>query len=192
MNINDKAIPVKERHAAMVANLAKPGADIKATVTQFELHVLKSVASLQLRACSELVSMLDIVAEDEESSWYHEIHMLVGTSGELGELLDCIKKAIIYRKPLDVANAIEELGDYAFYMQGLGCPIEEGYEDIDAILDYVNSEVAPIPKAGEEPPITLETCLEANIVKLGKRYSSGSYSDKQAQVRADKTEEVKH
>lgn len=39
------------------------------------------------------------------------LHMAVGVSGEAGELLDAIKKATIYNKPLDVENMIEELGD---------------------------------------------------------------------------------
>ena len=34
--------------------------------------------------------------------------------------------------------------------------------------------------------ISREEAIEANIAKLGKRYSSGSYSNKQAQIRADK------
>src|ERR1035437_131468 len=39
------------------------------------------------------------------------LHMVVGISGEAGELLDAIKKQVIYRKPLDRENVIEELGD---------------------------------------------------------------------------------
>ena len=34
--------------------------------------------------------------------------------------------------------------------------------------------------------ITREQTIRANIAKLGVRYSSGTYSDKQAQERADK------
>ena len=45
--------------------------------------------------------------------------MVVGVSGEAGELLDAVKKAVIYRKPLDLENVIEELGDLEFYMEGL-------------------------------------------------------------------------
>lgn len=87
----------------------------------------------------------------------HLIHMAIGISGESGELLDAIKKAVIYRKPLDRANVVEELGDLEFYMEGL----RQGLG------------------------ITREEVLEANITKLRKRYGE-RYSDIAAQVRADK------
>ena len=84
--------------------------------------------------------------------------MAMGVSGESGELLDAIKKATIYRKPIDMDNVIEELGDLEFYMEGL----RQGLG------------------------ITREQTLEANIKKLSVRYASLSYSDQQAQDRADK------
>ena len=99
----------------------------------------------------------DIVATLSPES-AHLLHMAVGVSGESGELLDAIKKAAIYNKPLGRENVIEELGDLEFYMEGL----RQGLG------------------------ITREETIEANIAKLGVRYSSGSYSDKQAQDRADK------
>lgn len=86
------------------------------------------------------------------------LHMSVGVSGEAGELLDAIKKHTIYGKPLDIENVIEELGDLEFYME--------------RIRQLIN--------------ITREQTIEANIAKLGKRYSSGKYSNQQAQARADK------
>lgn len=90
----------------------------------------------------------------------HELHMAVGVSGESGELLDAIKKNVIYRKPLDRENVIEELGDLEFYMEGLR----------------------------QSLGITREETLKANIEKLSKRYEGFRYSDQQAQDRADKKE----
>ena len=87
----------------------------------------------------------------------HLLHMAIGVSGEAGELIDAIKKYVIYRKPLDRENVIEELGDLEFYMEGLRQSLN----------------------------ISREETLEANIQKLGKRYQDG-YSDKAAQERADK------
>jgi NTP pyrophosphatase (non-canonical NTP hydrolase) len=89
----------------------------------------------------------------------HNLHMAVGIAGESGELLDAIKKVVIYNKPLDRENVVEELGDLEFYMEGL----RQGLG------------------------ITREEVLERNIAKLQKRYGSGSYSDQQAQARADKS-----
>lgn len=88
----------------------------------------------------------------------HLLHMSVGISGEAGELLDAIKKCVIYRKPLDRENVIEELGDLEFYMEGLR----------KALM------------------ITREETLQANIRKLSKRYEGLKYSDWSAQDRADK------
>lgn len=86
------------------------------------------------------------------------LHMAVGISGEAGEFLDCIKKYVIYNKPLDRENAVEELGDLMFYMEGI---------------------MQTLGISGEE-------CIEANIKKLGIRYQAGVYSDQAAQERADK------
>lgn len=88
----------------------------------------------------------------------HLIHMAIGISGEAGELLDAIKKRVIYRKDLDTVNVLEELGDIEFYLEG----IRQGLG------------------------ITRDQCLEANISKLGKRYEGMRYSDNAAQQRSDK------
>ncbi len=88
----------------------------------------------------------------------HLWHMATGVAGEAGELLDAIKKRVIYRKELDRANIIEELGDLEFYMS--------------AIRDIVG--------------VSREEVLQGNLDKLGKRYQGHRYSDDQAQARADK------
>lgn len=87
-------------------------------------------------------------------------HLATGVAGEAGELLDAVKKSAIYNKPLDRENVIEELGDLEFYMEGLRQSLGVSREEV---LGY-------------------------NQSKLSKRYSSGAYSDKQAQDRADKEE----
>jgi NTP pyrophosphatase (non-canonical NTP hydrolase) len=88
-------------------------------------------------------------------------HLATGVAGEAGELLDAVKKSAIYNKPLDLENVVEELGDLEFYMEGLRQSIG----------------------------ITRDEVLAFNQAKLSKRYSSGKYSDKQAQIRADKEED---
>lgn len=89
------------------------------------------------------------------------IHAIMGISGEAGELLDAIKKATIYDKPLDRTNVVEELGDLEFYMEQLR----------------------------QSLGITREQTLEANIAKLRKRYEGFQYSDQAAHARADKTQQ---
>lgn len=90
----------------------------------------------------------------------HLLHMAVGVSGEAGELLDNVKKYVVYNKPFDIVNMTEEMGDIEFYLEGIR----------------------------QVTGITREQTIEANIAKLGKRYSQG-YSDQAAQERADKADE---
>lgn len=86
------------------------------------------------------------------------MHAVLGVCGEAGELADAVKKHIIYNKPLDTANLIEELGDLRFYIQ--------------AIMNLYG--------------INEETIMQANANKLSTRYKGLRYSDAAAQERADK------
>jgi NTP pyrophosphatase (non-canonical NTP hydrolase) len=86
------------------------------------------------------------------------VHMAIGVAGEAGELLDAVKKHTIYRKPLDVGNVVEELGDLEFFLAG-----------VRKLLNIDRS-----------------TTLRANIAKLKKRYDTLSYSNAAAIARADK------
>jgi len=87
-------------------------------------------------------------------------HIAMGIAGEAGEFVDAVKKEYIYNKPRDVENVIEELGDLEFYLQA-------AYNH----YGLVRSEV-----------------LQANAIKLEKRYAGLYYSDLAAIQRADKKE----
>ena len=87
----------------------------------------------------------------------HIWHMGTGISGESGEILDTVKKHVVYNKALDIENLIEELGDMEYFMEGLRAATG----------------------------ITREQCLQHNLDKLAKRYPAG-YSNQAAQARADK------
>lgn len=111
---------------------------------------------------AELVAALakpgeDIVATLSPAK-AHLLHMAIGVGGEAGELMDAIKKPVIYNMPIDRANVIEELGDLEFYMEGLRSALG----------------------------IKREEVLQANIGKLSKRYEAGRYTDRHAQDRLDK------
>lgn len=88
----------------------------------------------------------------------HLDHMVKGVAGEAGELVDAIKRFTMYNKDLDRSNVVEELADLRFFMAGIMVDLE----------------------------ITEDELLEQENRKLGTRYSSGGYSDQQAQARADK------
>lgn len=86
-------------------------------------------------------------------------HMLIGLVGEVGELDDCVKKFTMYNKDIDLENFKEEVGDILFYLEG--------------ICQSMN--------------VTMQECINGNIEKLSKRYSSGKYSNEEASERADKS-----
>jgi NTP pyrophosphatase (non-canonical NTP hydrolase) len=89
---------------------------------------------------------------------FMKLHTALGCAGEAGELADAIKKEVIYNKPVDRANIVEELGDLRFYLQAL-------------MMLY---------------GITEQEVLQQNANKLCVRYKSLRYSDEAAQQRADK------
>lgn len=114
---------------------------------------------------SEMVEVLaksgELIRSELTAQDAHNLHMIIGISGEAGELVDCVKKAIIYRKPIDMDNLIEELGDLEFYMEGL----RQSYG------------------------ISRSQTLSHNIAKLSKRYEGLKFTNEAAQLRADKQHE---
>lgn len=87
------------------------------------------------------------------------LHAAMGISGEAGELMDAVKKHILYNKALDVTNVKEELGDLLWYMS--------------LMLDEVGS--------------SFEEVMKMNHDKLEKRFPGG-FTEKLAQERLDKIE----
>jgi len=100
--------------------------------------------------------VLQLLKADTEAMM--KLHVVLGVCGEAGELADAIKKEVIYRKPIDRTNIIEELGDLRFYIQG----VQNLYG------------------------ITEDEVLQHNAEKLSKRYAGLRYSDEAAQNRVDK------
>lgn len=87
------------------------------------------------------------------------IHLTLGVAGESGELVDAVKKHVIYNKDLDVTNLVEEMGDLLFYIQGIALQLGIDFTEI----------------------------MEYNIDKLKQRYPT-NYTDEAAQQRRDKQE----
>lgn len=72
------------------------------------------------------------------------LHGAIGACTEAGELIDILKKYLIYGKQIDITNIIEEVGDILWY--------------IAIISDSLG--------------ISIETIMEKNINKLQKRYKN--------------------
>jgi NTP pyrophosphatase (non-canonical NTP hydrolase) len=87
------------------------------------------------------------------------LHGGLGISGEAGELLDAIKKHVMYGKELDKANVLEELGDICWYMA--------------IVLEAVGS--------------SFEEIMQLNKDKLERRYPDG-FTENLAKLRLDKQE----
>jgi NTP pyrophosphatase (non-canonical NTP hydrolase) len=87
------------------------------------------------------------------------LHAALGAGSDAGELVDAVKKHLIYGKPLDVDNVIEEIGDVMWFLS-LAC---------------------------RAIGVDLDSCCQHNIVKLAKRYPE-KYSDELAAMRLDKNE----
>lgn len=85
-------------------------------------------------------------------------HAVTGLAGEVGELIDAIKKSVIYCQQLDEENVVEEMGDTEFYLA-----------EIRRLLDISRGRV-----------------LQYNMNKLERRYPGFVYTDKHAQTRLDK------
>ena len=87
-------------------------------------------------------------------------NMCMGLAGEIGEVIDIMKKHIYQGKELDITDVIEEVGDVLWYI---------------ANFCNVNN-------------ITMDECMESNIKKLRKRFPNG-FTIKDANQRKDKTGE---
>lgn len=127
--------------------------------------LLEAAMRLEVILCEDHPALVDRLAKSGEAilasltpEKCHLWHMASCVPGEAGELFDAVKKYAIYEKPIDRANAVEELGDLEFYMQGVR----------------------------EALGITREETLVANQMKLRRRYAGGIYSNEAAQERADK------
>ena len=86
------------------------------------------------------------------------LHAILGIAGEAGELVDAVKKHVIYGQPLDLVNCKEEGGDLEFYLAQFRLAIG----------------------------ITRNEMLRANMEKLAVRYPGFNYSDAAAKERKDK------
>lgn len=95
----------------------------------------------------------------------HLWHMATGIATEAGELLDAVKRHVIYEKELDLANVNEELGDLEFYLEGIR-------QAKLVLLDRFAIRADNMAKL------------------LKKRYPDGVYTDHHANQRLDKESET--
>ena len=61
------------------------------------------------------------------------LHAAMGLASEAGEVLDAIKAAIYYGRPLDRTNLIEELGDIEWFLAVLRDELDVSQDDVQRI-----------------------------------------------------------
>ncbi len=98
-----------------------------------------------------------LVNFDGKENTMRLLHMGIGMSGEAGEIIDSLKKHVIYGKELDKVNLVEECGDVLWYMANM--------------LDELG--------------VSFEEVMAQNAAKLQKRYPKG-FTEADAIARADK------
>lgn len=100
----------------------------------------------------------DILLQEATAEKLDAQHMVIGLSGEVGEITDAVKKWAIYGKKIDRVNLVEELGDIEFFLEGL--------------RQIFN--------------ISREETVEQNMQKLLIRYPNYQFSNENAINRKDK------
>lgn len=113
------------------------------------------------------------------------MHAALGLAGEAGEFADAIKKYLVYAKPLDRANAIEEIGDILWYCalacETLGVNMSEVAEQniSKLMLRYPEkyTDVLAAKRLDKEPPIKIrnvEPGQGSYEIKIGNHAGPGS------------------
>lgn len=92
---------------------------------------LKEYQELASRTCANLPTAMD-----------NDLHMVLGLQTEVGELADVYKRALAYKKDIDLVNVKEEVGDIIWYLMNF-CTLNK---------------------------IDIHECLQMNINKLQKRF----------------------
>ena len=87
----------------------------------------------------------DFVGSREKLRLERTIHALLGICTEAGEAQDMVKKHLIYERPYDETNVLEEAGDMLWYV---------------ALLLEANG-------------FTMTQAMERNLAKLAARYPTG-------------------
>ena len=95
----------------------------------------------------------------------HINHMCLGIVGEMGELVDAIKKAYVYGKGIDQTNIVEEIGDVSWYTAGLvqHFPTLADWMDSDELKQSVNYEKLEVARKNVTRAILLNAMSTANL-----------------------------
>ena len=177
-------------YSQMVANLAKPGEDIIATLTPALAHTLHMAVGLTGEAgellehfCArlELVPDSEIIEEFGDSEFYFEglcqsMHVTIDLTGSTSDDLLCIPRYVV--ATTDMLDIVKKMVVY-----------NKNITLIDFVNTLTNVRIC-LDRAYDYYGFTQAEALDHNMNKLLKgdtaRYKEGTYSDKAAQSRRDK------
>lgn len=182
-----------EQYEEFVRTLIKPSEQLDAEITENEMQLLE-IAKGMCVASRESSTR----PECERPAYLNLLHMAVGLESESGELLDAIKKIVIYRKPVgnlieknSIAwNVREEIGDLLWFQTGNNIIRKENNQEINESFFYYNINVFLDlwNKMYPDNIITIDSAKEFNMEKLGERYKGLKFTNEAAQQRKDKRE----
>lgn len=182
----------------LVASLAKPGQDIVDTLNADKAHLLH----MTIGVCGEAGELLYALNEWMRTNVLHAENALE-ESGDILFYIEGMRESFGYTQE-DMLAAMPQKQQLRDNVDALILGVQISYISAD-VLDQVKKHVIynkdlDIARIGASlysiehlvasvlggMGYTREDALQYNIAKLGKRYSTGTYSDQAAQDRADK------
>ena len=90
----------------------------------------------------------------------NRLHMALGNTSELGEMADALKKHLAYKKPFDMVNFIEEIGDFLWYIACL-TKLEEDLNPENLTFANIDTTIiVELPRARENVQSSYEPLVE--------------------------------
>lgn len=195
-------------HHEMVATLSKPGSEIRKDLIPGGLLLIKILSRQYIELCKTMdiakkiviynqVEKMDLLPAEIKGEFsinklvdahsisdteLELIHHMFALAGEMGEVIEPLYNALFSEMPYDFINLHEELGDCAFYEEG----VRQALNMLICQAEFQQLDENQKP-FNETRSFSRESLLEGNCNKLSKRYASGSFSNQQAKERADKT-----
>lgn len=196
----------KTPHQQMVTDLVKPGADILATLTPAKcnlLHMAIGIAGEYFEISQGLVGTHEmLVAGQVDENGNPDISNVIEELGDASFFLEGIAQELNLNVeelkagyidadsagPLTLLNAVESILDTVKKHVIYNKPLTD--ENLATVGANVGAAQASIENLASSLDVSMEDILEANMQKLLKggtaRYKTGTYTDDQAQDRADK------
>lgn len=192
----------------MVTDLVKPGADILKTLTPAKcnlLHMAMGISGEYLEISQGLLGLHEKLTSGEvdgngvpdRTNIIEElgdaVFFLEGTAQELGLNVNALKESHVNAGmatgPLTFLNAAESILDITKKHVIYNKPLTD--ENVATLAASIGAAQASVEDLAESLEVPMEDVIEANMQKLLKgdtaRYKTGTYSDDQAQDRADKS-----